>query len=234
MVLGRARGTKRPARQKTRLSGANANSSAVRCSRTQRSGDPHRRRPIHSTGLAAGIAAAHRSDVFVPQPRLQTRPQHSRRGAPGAPRGAIGTTRISHRRCTRLFRTASSIHADCRDCRRDPSNRRMRTRMSGGVAGERRCSVMLTVVPYADRQCVVGCGAPSRRSESRSLKGRSGLPGNFPPNHGRRIRIDCGPKVLSFVHRYIRDDIVLYVRAHVELGRRDRTSTLRCWRGAGD
>ena len=27
----------------------------------------------------------------------------------------------------------------------------MRTRMSGGVAGERRCSVMLTVVPYADR-----------------------------------------------------------------------------------
>ena len=26
--------------------------------------------------------------------------------------------------------------------------------MSGGVAGERRCSVMLTVVPYADRQMV--------------------------------------------------------------------------------
>ncbi len=29
--------------------------------------------------------------------------------------------------------------------------------MSGGVAGERRCSVMLAVVPYADRKCNVGC-----------------------------------------------------------------------------
>jgi hypothetical protein len=31
----------------------------------------------------------------------------------------------------------------------------MRTRMSGGVAGQRRCSVMLAVVPYADRKCNV-------------------------------------------------------------------------------
>jgi hypothetical protein len=41
--------------------------------------------------------------------------------------------------------------------------------MSGGVAGERRCSVMFTVVPYADRKCNVGCAHSSSLIESECI-----------------------------------------------------------------